>query len=95
MWFNKMCSFHVVEIFPGFGSGACGGEASAFAGAVERVCAAAEDDWLALDLALMAAKLKQLGLAERDAVRVVKRMAYGVHQVEMAWPLGMAYFGLS
>jgi hypothetical protein len=64
----------------------------AIAPAVERACESAEDDWLALDLAAISLKLEQLGLADEE-VQVVKRMAVGEHDVEMAWPLGMAFFG--
>ena len=51
------------------------------------------DEWLAVDLALMSAQLKHLGISGR--VRLVKKLTIGKHHLEMAWPLGMALHAVS
>jgi apyrase len=71
------------------------GDTSLYSKAALEVCAqeSPHDEWLALDLALMSAQLKQLGISGR--ARLVKRLTIGGHKVEMAWPLGMALHAVS
>ena len=71
------------------------GDTALYGRAALEVCAQDQpaDEWLALDLALMSAQLKQLGISGR--VRLVKRLKIGKHRVEMAWPLGMALHAVS
>jgi len=79
----------------GYGGEDAWDDTTLFARASKEVCEQEQphDEFLALDLAIMTAQLKQLGISGR--VRLVKRLSIQKHKVEMAWPLGMALHAVS